>query len=57
MKDGDESATIQPWEGSLCRPSDVPKPFNKRPKVSYEIEFVYGARMDQCRNFVHVNSK
>ena len=57
MKDGDESATIQPWEGSLWRPTDVPKPLNKMPKISYEIEFVYGAKMSESRNFVHINSK
>ena len=39
MKDGDESSTIQPWEGSLWKPSNVPKQLNKRPKITYEIEY------------------
>ena len=56
MNDGDESTSVQAWQGSCFEPNRHNKLTKSKPKVTYEIEYVYGARMEDARKNVHISS-
>lgn len=56
MNDGDESSSVQAWTSNWFEPKVHTKPSKNRPNVTYEIDYVYGARMEDSRKNVHINS-
>ena len=54
---GDESMACLPFKGALKEPHNHPPINPQRPDVTYEIEFVYGYRHEECRQNLFYNSR
>ena len=54
---GDESMACLPFKGALKEPHNHPPINPQRPDVTYEIEFVYGYRNEECRQNLFYNSR
>ena len=55
MNDGDESSSVQAWQSCCFEPTTHDEPTTERPNVTYVIDHVYGARMEDSRQNVHIN--
>lgn len=57
MNDGDESSSCQAWVASCFEPPNHEPLSKERPSVTYELDYVYGARMEDSRQNIHINSQ